>query len=153
MRFKRKLVLGTLCHGKGRLSSSRNFASTTQLCPEMRPFSTPNPHFLFTSGEKSGLGRASGPRAPSPTSPTTAAKNIRFWAVQIIGPLPKQIQALARAGEEGFLGSSRTARWAVPLLSSLATFRRKKSEENSVICGVGVSSLCYKMQLGVRRKI
>src|SRR3990172_8769852 len=56
MRFKWELRLATLCHRKGRLSPDTNYVSTTQLCPRMRPFSTPNHPILFTSGEKSGLG-------------------------------------------------------------------------------------------------
>jgi hypothetical protein len=55
MGFKQKGRLGTLCHGKGRLLRSINYASTTQLCMRKRPFSTSDLLQLLTSGEKSGL--------------------------------------------------------------------------------------------------
>ena len=55
MRFKGELRLGTLCHGKGRLSSDIHYVLNSAVMPEKAAFFYLNSRFWFTSGEKSGL--------------------------------------------------------------------------------------------------
>ena len=54
---KRERFLRTLCHEKGRFFFGHRLRFTPQLCLKRRPFSTVNYWWLFTTGEKFGLGQ------------------------------------------------------------------------------------------------